>query len=51
MAIQIYWEVTQKYKILADNLINLNFWMPGGNAATEFKMALHVVIARFYFFF
>lgn len=37
MAVQIFWEVTEKYKILAGNLINLNFWMAEGSPVTEFK--------------
>lgn len=40
MAIQIFREVTEKYKILAGNLINLNFWMAGGSPVTEFKITV-----------
>lgn len=38
MAIQIFWEVTEKYTILSGNLINLNFWMAGGSPIMEFKI-------------
>lgn len=38
MAIQIFWELTKKYKILAGNLINLIFWMAGGIPVTEFRI-------------
>lgn len=40
MAIQIFWEVTEKYKILAGNLINLNIWMAGGSPVTELKITV-----------